>query len=365
LTVAAQIQQFYNAYFGRPADPAGLAFWEAGAVNSGDLIGSAIKLFGDPATPEFAKMYPAGTSIESFLDSAYANMFNRAPDAEGKQFWADAFRFWVSNGIYSEGEARAQILVNVLSAADGQVGTADKLSLTNKQAVADAATLSVKQFGTQTLYVDSLDAARNLLAQVDQTQASVDAALGKIQYGEVVLPGSTSEVPNIITSFPAAKDQAVELGFGPDADGQYVTSGRDIVKFGAVSEAPFSYVTYDFGDSKYYSAVGRSIAYVEPQRDRIDLSFLGLHTSDAGNIATKSAPLADLFSTSGAPGAYSTHVGFFEGKAMAMYETGNGNSTTTEVFVDVNGNGNLDPEADMWLSISLPISKVSDALFIL
>ena len=202
LTVAAQIQQFYNAYFGRPADPAGLAFWEAGATASGNLIESAIKLFGDPATPEFALLYPAGTPIESFLDSAYANMFNREPDAEGRQFWADAFRHWVANGVYSEGEARAQILVNVLSAAHGQTGTNDKLSLTNKQLVADVATSSVRQYGTQTDYDAALDAARTLLAKVDHTQASVDAALGMIQYGEVVLPGMAApETPNIITSF--------------------------------------------------------------------------------------------------------------------------------------------------------------------
>jgi hypothetical protein len=367
-SVAGQIQQFYNAYFGRPADPAGLAFWEAGAKATGDIIGSAIRLFGDPTTPEFARMYPPGTSIESFLDSAYGNMFNRAPDAEGKQYWADAFRFWVSTGVYSEGEARAQILATVLDAADRQVGTADKLSLTNKQIVADAATASVKQYGTQSIYTSALDNARTLLANVDSTQASVNAALARIQYGEVLRPGATSsDAPNIITAFPAAKDQSIELGWSQGADGAFVTQGRDIVKFADASQAPFSYVAYDFGDGVFYSASGRSIAYVEASRDRIDLTAFHLNVNATGsNIAVKSAGLADRTSTGGPPAVYHTHHGFFEGKALAMYEgiTGFGGATT-EVFVDVNRNGSLDPEADMWLSISLPIAQVNEGLFIL
>lgn len=367
-TVATQIQQFYNAYFGRPADPAGMAFWVAGATATGDIIGSAIKRFGDPTTPEFARMYPPGTSIESFLDSAYANMFNRAPDAAGKQFWADAFRYWVGNGIYSEGEARAQILATVLNAADAQVDTADKLSLTNKQIVADAATASVKQYGTQSIYAAALDNARTLLANVDGTRASVDAALARIQYGEVLRPGATSlDAPNIITAFPAAKDQSIDLGWFQNADGQFTTSGRDIVKFSAASDAPFSYVAYDFGGSAFYSASGRSIAYAEAGRDRIDLSAFHLHINQAGgNIAVKSAPLTGTTSTSGAPPAYRVHQGFFEGKALAMYEAGTGfGGAMTEVFVDVNGNGNLDPQADMWLSLSLPMASVTEDLFIL
>lgn len=367
-TVAVQIQQFYNAYFGRPADPAGLAFWEAGATSSGDLIGSAIKLFGDPSTPEFAQLYPAGTSIESFLDSAYANMFNRAPDAEGKKFWADAFRGWVANGTYSEGEARAQILVNVLGAADAQRGTADKQSLTNKQAVADAATSSVKQFGTQTEYAGSLDLARALLAGVDFTQASVDAALGMIRYGEVILPGGVSpDAPNVITSFPTAVDESITLGWGPNASGQYATYGRDIVKFSSASQAPFTYVGYDFGNSIYYASSGRAVVFVEPARDRIDLSAFGLRTGEAGsNILIKTAALTGMTGNSGPPPGFHAYEGFFGGKALAMYETGTGTSTAaTQVFIDVNGNGNLDPQTDMWLSISLAMAKVNESLFIL
>jgi hypothetical protein len=367
LTVAAQIQQFYNAYFGRPADPAGLAFWEAGATASGNLIESAIKLFGDPGTPEFALLYPPGTSIESFLDSAYANMFNRAPDEDGKLFWADAFRGWVANGIYSEGQARAQILVNVMGAAQGQTGTNDKLSLTNKQFVADAATSSVKQYGTQADYDAALDAARALLAKVDHTQASVDAALGMIQYGEVVLPGiAAPEAPNIIATFAQAIDQSIALGWGPNADNVFKTFGRDIVKFSSASQAPFAYVVYDFGDSAYYSTGGRPIAYVEPQRDRIDLSAFNLTRQDSGNILVSTDILTDRFSTNGPPAAYRVHDGFFHGKALAMYETAGINSTvTTEVFVDINGNGNLDPQTDMWISIALPMAQVNEGLFIL
>lgn len=368
-TLAARIQQFYNAYFGRPADPAGMAFWKAGATASGDLLGSAIKLFGDPATPEFATLYPAGTSIESFLDSAYANMFNRAPDADGKKFWADAFRTWVANGTYTEGEARAQILMNVLSSADAQVGTNDKLSLTNKQAVADALTSSVKQFGMQADYSASLGDARALLANVDHTQASVEAAVGMIKYGEVVLPGvAAPEVPNIITTFPA-KDSFQSLNLPWSSKGaDWGPYSRDIVKFTSVNDAPFTYLTWNFSGTPSYTISGLSIVYVELQRDRIDLSSLALGVNTTGdNITRKTSELADRWNDfGGLPNAYRVHEGYFEGRALAMYEHAKGASyESTEVFVDVNGNGNLDPEVDMWFSISLTqMPNINESLFI-
>ena len=190
-----------------------------------------------------------------------------------------------------------------------------------------------------------------------------------IQYGEVVLPGTAAlAAPNLITTFSQAINQSITLGWGPNANNVFTTSGRDIVKFSSASQAPFAYVVYDFGDSAYYSTGGRPIVYVEPQRDRIDLSALKLNlkTQDAGNILVSTDVLTGRFSTSGPPAAYRVHDGFFHGKALAMYETGGASSTmSTEVFIDINGNGNLDPQTDMWISIALPMAQVNEGLFIL
>lgn len=94
------VQRIYVAYFGRPADPAGLAFYAnnyqiAGAPTD---IGGISSSYGSNATvkslidafatsQESQDLYPGDNSV--FLDAVYRNLFNREPDAAGKAYWVD------------------------------------------------------------------------------------------------------------------------------------------------------------------------------------------------------------------------------------------------------------------------------------
>jgi len=78
-----QVQQAYVAYFGRPADPAGLDYW-AGVV---EAAGAATILDGFAASDESKALYPYSTT-PAVIAAAYQNLFNRAPDAPGLEFWA-------------------------------------------------------------------------------------------------------------------------------------------------------------------------------------------------------------------------------------------------------------------------------------
>ena len=353
MSTASTIQQYYNAFYGRPADPSGLAFWVAGVNNSGDLIGAALKVFGSATTPEFALRYPAGTSTSTFLDTAYGNMFNRTPDAAGKLFWEAAFTNWVGSGK-SEGEARALILQNFVDSANAQVGTADKSTITNKLTVAEMMTASVKAYGTEGVYLTKLDKAQKLLAGVDAGQPSVEAALAKIKAGGIYETGEAPTKPVVIlTSF----DRFNGTGLSNEK--------VEILKINSSDAAPFSYIT----GSDFKSLRGLIIGNFAADSDRIDLSAFHLGGVTGGRISNVSA---FPWGTTGAnsfdgsvPKAYKTYSGFFQTNIVTM-ERGTGTSIIdTQIFVDINNNGNLDPEIDIWIELAgVSKSAITESTFI-
>ncbi|QEI07719.1 DUF4214 domain-containing protein [Pigmentiphaga aceris] len=361
MSTATTIQQYYNAFYGRPADPSGLSFWVNGVNNSGDLLGSATRVFGSATTPEFALRFPAGTSISTFLDTAYNNMFNRVPDADGKAFWSAAFTNWVDSGR-SEGEARAMILQNFVDAANGQSGTNDKLTITNKLTVADMMTASVKAYGTESVYLTQLNKAQGLLAGVDHTQASVDAALAKIKVGGIYEAGEA--VPNvpaftIIETFPL---NGVSLS----------SEKREILKFDAASDAPFGFREVFEGGGHAYVPSRVSVGNFSTSTDRIDFTAFKLNIPVGGAITVKNAlewTEPQLINFVGIqPGAYKTYHNFFEGRpiAIAVGSGAGGPNVTTNVFVDINENGNLDVGQDLWFQLTqFDLNRFNDSFLII
>ena len=348
MSTATTIQQYYNAFYGRPADPSGLAFWVNGVNGTGDLIGSAIRAFGSPSTPEFSLRFPAGTPISTFLDTAYGNMFNRAPDADGKSFWSAAFTNWVSSGK-SEGEARALILQNFVDAANGQSGTNDKLTITNKLTVADMMTASVKAYGTESVYMTQLNKAQGLLAGVDHTQASVDAALAKIKVGGIYEAGDA--IPNN----PTVIDKFNPAGITLSNDKQ------EILKFKSAADAPFTYIKgIDFN-----AGIQMAIAGFDLKIDKIDLSAFSLAGSNSITSGTIPWRPSEFTTFDGSiPAAYRQYVGFFT-KPIITVESGSGMSFQTQIFIDANRNGNLDPESDIWISLmGVAKSAVTEGIFL-
>jgi hypothetical protein len=80
------IQQLYVAYFARPADVAGLQYWETvDAANQGDI--SAISATFAKA-PEYLADY-AGKSNTQVVDQVYINMFGRHAELDGLLYWSN------------------------------------------------------------------------------------------------------------------------------------------------------------------------------------------------------------------------------------------------------------------------------------
>ncbi|MRV72766.1 DUF4214 domain-containing protein [Duganella sp. FT92W] len=117
----AAIEKLYVAYFNRPADVAGLAYWEAVVAASGGDTRAVSQAFAQ--SPEYAGLIGARTPAE-VVDSVYLNLFGRHAEAAGLAFWT---------GLYEAGAIGAADVVAVLAdAAAGQ----DADAVANKVRVA-------------------------------------------------------------------------------------------------------------------------------------------------------------------------------------------------------------------------------------
>jgi len=82
-TTAAQIQQLYLVYFGRPADPNGLAFWLSNQSATQETIAKEFA-----GTPEY-KAKIAGKDNAQIVNSFYLSLFNREAEPAGLNFWVN------------------------------------------------------------------------------------------------------------------------------------------------------------------------------------------------------------------------------------------------------------------------------------
>lgn len=133
------VQSVYVAYFGRPADPGGLAFFATNYMNAGaptNIVEVSAAYGSNPAITALIDSF--GTSQESqdlypgdnvtFVTAIYQNLFSRAPDTGGRDFWVgnlDAGRM-----------TRAQAAVAIMAGSQGT----DTTLINKKVAVASAFT---------------------------------------------------------------------------------------------------------------------------------------------------------------------------------------------------------------------------------
>jgi len=127
-TYYTDIQKLYVAYFNRPADPTGLAFWEK-AVEAAKGSTAVV-------AAEFAKSaeYTAGFSgmtNAQIVDQVYKNLFGRGATDDGAKFWIDG----LNNKVITVADV-------VTAVAAGAQGT-DQVSFNNKVTGAAAFTAAV------------------------------------------------------------------------------------------------------------------------------------------------------------------------------------------------------------------------------
>lgn len=157
------LQQLYIAYFGRPAEPAGVTYWE-GRIDAGMTLDEVANSF--TSADEFVAKY--GDDTAALVRAAYQNALGREVESEA------ALTFWVEQ--LESGDVTPADLMNSFF---GTSDATDLAVLNNRTEVAKAYTAAAGE---------NYDAAASaaLLASVDDAQASVDAALEQV-------PGVPSE----------------------------------------------------------------------------------------------------------------------------------------------------------------------------
>ena len=165
------VQQLYIAYYQRPADPSGLRYWADRLDVNGGNLNEIDDAFG--TSPETEALYGPinSTTIGDVIDEMYLAMFDRLPDAAGKQFYIDGF----NTGTFTA----ASLAYDILIGAQND----DAVAIGNKTQVADRFTetidgrpLSDPNFGQGTsfeaTYAGEADAvaARAMLAGVTSTR---------------------------------------------------------------------------------------------------------------------------------------------------------------------------------------------------
>jgi len=177
-----QVQKIYVAYYGRPADPAGLQYWAGQLAANGGNLTSIINAFG--ASAESTALY-AGADNSAKVTAIYQQLFNRAPDAAGLAFYTAE--------LTANRMTASSIALNV---ANGAQGT-DATYLNNKVTVATSF--------TDSLTVDSA-------AAVAYTGTTATTAARSLITG-VTTSAATTNVASTITSIKAGGGAAAGQTF--------------------------------------------------------------------------------------------------------------------------------------------------------
>lgn len=149
-------QQMYVAYYGRPTDPAGSAYW-ADIFDSTDDLTQALDAFGN--SEEFYNNFGSLTDSELII-KLYQQMFGRNPEPEGLIFYLE---------LLNSGDATLSSIAKQI--ADGAQND-DLITLNNRISVANTFTNEVETLNA--IYTaDDIADAQGVLATVDETNSSV------------------------------------------------------------------------------------------------------------------------------------------------------------------------------------------------
>jgi hypothetical protein len=161
------VQRAYVSYYGRPADPEGLAYWAARMESSGRSLDAIVVAFGTSA--EFTQRY-GGLSHAALVTGIYQQTLGRDPDPVGLA--------WYVGELQAGRRTPQSIALDVLN---GATSGNDAITVSNRLDVAVHYTRQVAAgcaYGTDQ---DGLNALRSVtadVATVTAARAAVDSRCG-------------------------------------------------------------------------------------------------------------------------------------------------------------------------------------------
>ena len=160
-TYTSAVNSFYLAFFGRPADPEGLAFWAGHLADNGGDYRFITEAFA--GSEEAQVRFGTDTPAERIAE-IYQQLFNRAPEQAGLDYWTD---------VVEQGHASlADVAVAILGGAQGtDLGLAEL-----RQQAASDFTAQVAEAGSDYTGYAAVEAARVLVRAVTSGASQEDVA---------------------------------------------------------------------------------------------------------------------------------------------------------------------------------------------
>ncbi|WP_245606844.1 choice-of-anchor U domain-containing protein [Simplicispira psychrophila] len=155
----------YLAYYGRPADVGGLAYWVTDLTNERRYVGGTIDAFG--RSQEFQQRF-GQMAGEQLIANIYQQMYGREPDAVGTVFYTAK----LASGIYS----LASIAMNILDGTEGS----DRLVLDNRQKVARYFVTRAEELGRAAPDIHDGNVLAGLVSDVGSDATSASAACARV-----------------------------------------------------------------------------------------------------------------------------------------------------------------------------------------
>lgn len=206
------IQQIYIGLLGRAADQEGLQYWtdeiEAGTLTLEQLRANIVN-----EQPEYEATF-GGQTRAQVVTQLYANLFNRAPDSEGLQYWVNG------DGAGVNIDQLVLALVNGASASDSLV-------LDNRTEVAN---YYITELGAEGSF--NAEQAAGVIADVDGTRDSVTTAKANVDSGDISTP-STGDTFTLTDGIDNLSGTAGNDTFVGDNTGTNTVSAADSVDGGA------------------------------------------------------------------------------------------------------------------------------------
>lgn len=180
------IQKLYVAYFSRPADPAGLAFWEGVVAAANGNTAAVSGAFAGSAEYKAAYANKSGNVV---IDTVYMNLFGRHAEAGGLDYWGPLLQ----RGVLT-------IDVVVTAVAGGALGA--DLAAYNAKVATAAAFTSALDTPTE---VTGYSGAAAIASAVTFLAGVTDAASGAAAMASINLAASVLAVTNPALAVPGAK----------------------------------------------------------------------------------------------------------------------------------------------------------------
>lgn len=203
-----EIQQLYVAYYNRPADPAGLAFWQGVVEAQGGNTASVSAAFA--SADEYISVY-GGKDNRTVVNTVYQNLFGRDGEPAGLDYWAKAL------------DARQITVDGVVTAIAGGAQGTDLVAYNNKVKFATSFTGALDVHPEKAAYngTEALAFAKGLTSSIT-TDASLADAVAKLSTSTADFVAASKAT--ILFTLSAGADTGVAFRGGGGDDVYHATA---------------------------------------------------------------------------------------------------------------------------------------------